>query len=171
METGLTLENPKGSEPPTEHFALIGQIVVECSHIEALTQNLIIFLGGLPVTETVCLTQHMPLAFRLQAIESMVSYPNRDLNEIAIKEIHAVTKKIKKLSEDRNTLVHNSWSISSESGRMTTLDVAARSTYKAQIKQHTLESLQELLSRACDIHLALDKCISGLVVLPELEED
>ena len=99
--------------PNDAHMATIGEVAMECAHLENNVQLLLIVMAYLDFRKGRCITAHMPIRTVCDSVEALGG--ELDFDESKKKELKLLMNTAVQLVAKRNSIVHALWGITPES--------------------------------------------------------
>jgi hypothetical protein len=132
--------------PNAEHMAAIGEVAMECAHLENNVQLLLMDMADLDFRKGRCITAHMPIRTACDSVEALGGELGFD--EEKRKELKGLMVTAVRLVASRNSIVHALWGITPESTvgkrEATAVVIKARSKLSIAHENMTPESISEI---------------------------
>jgi hypothetical protein len=127
-------------------MAAIGEVAMECSHLENNVQLLLMDMAGLDFRMGRCITAHMPIRTVCDSVESLGGELGFD--ESKRKELKILMSTAVQLVANRNSIVHALWGITPEStvgkGEATAVIIKARAKLTITHENMTPQAIQAI---------------------------
>lgn len=128
--------------PNASHMAAIGEVAMECAHLENNVQLLLMNMANLDFRTGRCITAHMPIRTVCDSVESLGGELNFD--DAKQKELKDLMSTAVRLVGSRNNIVHALWGITPQStiGKGEATAIVIKSRAKLTISQENMTPQQ-----------------------------